>query len=115
MSALTVCDEVLSSRKATTEMGAVFVFRVKNNDSFRTNFHTRSWEIKVIFRASPVLRRAILDTPPGEPPLLHGRYRAWEEARTSLLDIWFPANFVVVMMMVVANRGSRGRRLSFRR
>eukprot|EP00903_Cladosiphon_okamuranus_P005904 g5838.t1 len=34
---------------------------------------------EVIFGASPVLRRAILDMPPGELPLLHGRYRAWEE------------------------------------
>lgn len=39
----------------------------------------RTFVMKVICLASPVLRKLILGTPEGQLPLLHGRYRTWEE------------------------------------
>ncbi|CAM9298889.1 unnamed protein product, partial [Scytosiphon promiscuus] len=44
----------------------------------------------VICLASPVLRRLILDTPQEQLPLLHGRYRTWEEASFNPLGFSMP-------------------------
>lgn len=69
-----------SQENATSrDRGDSYPATQKRYTSRCTIAHSAVVRLQVICRASPYLARAILDKPQGHLPLLHGRYRTWEE------------------------------------